>query len=181
MPFQYRDHRGGYAESMATVQTFNSYDELVAYLQADLAKMDVIVHHEKIDIQPYGGIDERNQWDTHIVTAKVNDESIVCGFTDKWVLPMLNMGSQSSAPRMAMMRHHFVTLQQIGATRKNDDIVTLRIRPRVPSKRAGRRGTRRDWKRQHSPLSVDIRLSVDEEKFMTRNLIAQRILSQKHL
>lgn len=88
MSFLYRDHRGGYTESMATVQRFNNLEELIAYLIKDIAKMGVILYPETVEIKPYGN-DNRNGWDTHIVTGSiilVNNSPMVFGFTDGIVL-----------------------------------------------------------------------------------------------
>ena len=82
MSFKYRDHRGGLAESMETVQKLESKDDLVNYLQSKVNEYDPAVDCSKIIIKPYG-YDSRINWDTHIVTL---DGYGVFGFTDKGVV-----------------------------------------------------------------------------------------------
>lgn len=80
--FQYRDHRGGLSDSMATVQQFQTKAELIDYLQQDLyqffpGKYDV----SKIEIKYYG-YDQRIGWDSYIVLLPSFG---VLGFTDREV------------------------------------------------------------------------------------------------
>lgn len=53
----YRDHRGGYKESMETVRSIKGKDDILSQLED---KGELIV-------EPYSGIDMRNGWNTHIV------------------------------------------------------------------------------------------------------------------
>jgi hypothetical protein len=68
---KFRYHRGGYAESMATEVPCANVLELFA-----------LVGTEDIIIRPYGGIDQRNGWDTYIVLVSGSP----VGFTDGPVL-----------------------------------------------------------------------------------------------
>lgn len=52
----------------------------------------------------------------------------------------------------AGMQVRIVDAQQQARTPR--DILGEMVRPRTPSKRAGRRGTRRNWKRTHPPHRV---------------------------
>lgn len=75
---RYRQHKGGYAESMATVVEIDSTRE--ALLRAVLESLPDLdqVRPEDIEASPYGA-DRRNGWDTHLVT--VHGYGIV-GYTD---------------------------------------------------------------------------------------------------
>ena len=67
---KYRDHRGGYRESMKTAREIEpTIDALAMILKAPPST---------IEVKPYSGIDPRNGWDTHIVTM----EGKAVGFTD---------------------------------------------------------------------------------------------------
>ena len=57
--FLYRDHRGGLAEAMDTVQEMESYTDLVRHITRVFGTGEVTV-------KPYG-YDKRIDWDTHIV------------------------------------------------------------------------------------------------------------------
>lgn len=69
------------ADSMETVQEFESKKDLVKYLQTELNKWSVNKYDlSKITIEKYGnGIDERIGWDTYIVHLEGYG---VLGFTD---------------------------------------------------------------------------------------------------
>ena len=67
MMTKFRFHRGGFSESMATVRLANTL--------IDLQKITGITD---LTVKPYSGIDQRNGWDTHIVTCSEG----VIGFTD---------------------------------------------------------------------------------------------------
>jgi hypothetical protein len=71
---KFRWHRGGYAESMATVvPAKNMADLRTIYENSGLEPRWIT-----IVVEPYCGIDRRNNWNTHVV--KVNGS--VIGFTD---------------------------------------------------------------------------------------------------
>lgn len=84
MTFKYRDHRELLADSMETVQEFDSREALIKYLQNSLDKYGAGKYDvDKIIIGKYGcGIDKRIGWDTHIVYLKGYG---VFGFTDRSV------------------------------------------------------------------------------------------------
>jgi hypothetical protein len=66
---RYRDHRGGYAESMATMRIVTSLEELKDYFRSD----PMIPRHlvDDVKVKRYGdGRDPRNDWDTHLVYIK---------------------------------------------------------------------------------------------------------------
>jgi hypothetical protein len=67
---QYRDHRGGLAESLVTV----------VHLEPTLAALSrhLRVEADQLEVIPYG-YDERINWDTHIVKQK---NGPVFGMTD---------------------------------------------------------------------------------------------------
>lgn len=50
----------------------------------------------------------------------------------------------------------------------------MAIRPKIPSKRNGRKGTRKDWKKKHPPVKIWF------PSYQTAG-ISQRILSEKHM
>ncbi len=72
---KYRDHRGSLAESMETVQEFETGEDLVDYLKKD-SSFPVFIH--LVEIKHYC-FDKRINWETHIVTVKGFG---VMGFTD---------------------------------------------------------------------------------------------------
>lgn len=78
MTFKYRDHRGSLADSMETLQTFESEANLIAFLTDDLKKWGFTVVPNLVVIEPYG-YDARIGWDAQIVT--INGFGVV-GFTD---------------------------------------------------------------------------------------------------
>lgn len=68
---KYRDHRGGFKESMKTVREVNSIQELKEYLKTDEIKFE------------YCTFDSRNNWDTYYVLKKNNDGKFtVAGMSD---------------------------------------------------------------------------------------------------
>ena len=74
---KYRDHRGGLAESMATVVHLDpTIEALAAHLSGGPLGPEVI-HPEDVKVEPYG-YDARTGWATHIVTVN----GAVRGFTD---------------------------------------------------------------------------------------------------
>lgn len=74
-----RRHRALLVESLATAETVNSMAELVALVKKDLYPWGVDVEPAQVHVEPYGGVDERCGWDTHIVTV---DGYGVWGFAD---------------------------------------------------------------------------------------------------
>lgn len=79
--FRYRDHRGGLAESMATVQEFSNKENLLHYLAISLGDYAKNVDINKTTIAPYR-FDERIGWDSHIVHLEGYG---VFGFTDQQI------------------------------------------------------------------------------------------------
>ena len=74
-----REHRGGLAESMATTREIDGTKQaLLAAVRSELAPFGFDVNQEALRVQPYS-FDERNCWDTHIVTVGGYG---VFGFTD---------------------------------------------------------------------------------------------------
>lgn len=71
MMTKFRWHRGGYEESMATVQKCHCMDELEYILKTG-------GFYGKIDVLKYCGTDPRNGWDTYLVL--VDGEPV--GFAD---------------------------------------------------------------------------------------------------
>jgi len=79
---KYRDHRGGLDESMATVQEFETREDLLKYISDSWDMFYVKVLDMKIEPYSY---DKRIDWDTHIVTVKLphtGDNYIPVGFTN---------------------------------------------------------------------------------------------------
>ena len=74
----FRPHRGGLAEAMAEVKTFRLREELIAFLNEDLAHYSRKIDEDKFKIEPYG-FDKRIGWDTYIVSM---DGYGVFGFTN---------------------------------------------------------------------------------------------------
>lgn len=56
---KFRFHRGGYAESMDTAVECRSMSKLRLIIKARA--------NDTVTVEPYGGIDNRNGWDTYIV------------------------------------------------------------------------------------------------------------------
>jgi len=77
---KFREHRGGYAESMATVIELPDRAALVAHVQKLLALYPgaLLVTNERLRVEKYI-FDARNGWHTHIVTL---DGYGVLGFTN---------------------------------------------------------------------------------------------------
>lgn len=75
---KYRDHKGGLEESMATVQEFETKEELLEYLDKRWAFMveDISFKHM--------GYDDRVDWDTYYVLAHL------AGFKKPVVVGMSN-------------------------------------------------------------------------------------------
>jgi hypothetical protein len=85
--FLYRDHRGGYVESMATLQMFDNLDDLSAYLTKSINEIYLGVELETIQFERLSH-DARNGWDTHLVIGKVKHLSgipgnVIFGMVDK--------------------------------------------------------------------------------------------------
>jgi len=70
---RFREHRGTLADSMATVVEVADRAALVAHVE------NLLGHAADIEVKPYGGVDQRNGWDTYIVTLAGYG---VLGFTD---------------------------------------------------------------------------------------------------
>ncbi len=67
-----REHRGLYVDSMATVEEIPaSIHSIFGWAQGKFEFLGEIEAND-IEIKPYGGMDERNGWDTHMVKAKGN-------------------------------------------------------------------------------------------------------------
>lgn len=77
---KFREHRGGLAESMATVVELKDKAALIEHckkvMEAYMLPAQAIAD---LTVEPYGGIDTRIGWDTHIVTIGCYG---VLGFTD---------------------------------------------------------------------------------------------------
>lgn len=87
---KFRPHRGGLAESMEETIEIQTLDQLVAHLNARTPY--ILTLREALIIEPYGGIDARTGWDTHIVTDKFG----VVGFTDGPMTALL--GAPNTTP-----------------------------------------------------------------------------------
>lgn len=72
-----RMHRGALADSMETVQEIEA--TLPAVVAVIEARLGMTFDPRLIEVSPYGGVDERIGWDTHIVTIRGYG---VFGFTD---------------------------------------------------------------------------------------------------
>lgn len=70
----YRQHRGSFNESMETVITVNSLDELVSHLNSD---MMFFITKQSIKFKNIG-IDKRNGWKTYMVFT----DDMVAGYTN---------------------------------------------------------------------------------------------------
>jgi hypothetical protein len=73
-----RRHRGGLAESMATVQPCSSLGDLVELINRDFADFGVKVDAGIVHVEPYV-FDDRIGWDTYLVSI---DGHGVWGMTD---------------------------------------------------------------------------------------------------
>lgn len=78
---KFRQHRGGFDESMATYVDLADRAALLDHMRKLLAPYPTAppVTEETVEIKPYYGIDKRNGWDTHIVILK---DYGPFGFTD---------------------------------------------------------------------------------------------------
>jgi hypothetical protein len=63
----FREHRGGLSESMATLVEVEDLEALTDHIAKLLAPYDFRVVASALEILPYGPVDERNGWHTHIV------------------------------------------------------------------------------------------------------------------
>lgn len=72
---KFRYHRGSLADSMATAVEVEGRYGLFLELEKNWPEP---VSSSEITIEPYGGIDHRIGWDTHIVKV----DGIPVGFTD---------------------------------------------------------------------------------------------------
>ena len=77
---KFRWHRGGFKKSMETTIELRDTKELEELVVAWAKKHYIrsIGDFYRVDVSPYGGVDSRNGWDTHIVTLDGN----AVGFTD---------------------------------------------------------------------------------------------------
>lgn len=76
---RYRDHRGSLAESMETMRTVSTRDDLIAYLREDLGKWSFTFPDDAVHIEPYYP-DNRIGWEkSYIVTV---ENFGVVGYTD---------------------------------------------------------------------------------------------------
>jgi hypothetical protein len=66
-------------------------------------------------------------------------------------------------------------------SRKSDTVATVRFMLNPPSKKAGRKGTRRSWKRRHPPRTVDMYIGDASLESIQSGSIPQMLLSQKHM
>lgn len=77
---KYRSHRELLSESMDTVVEVNSIEKLREHIQSNWSKSIF-----DIKITPYGGIDKRINWNTHVVQInfKQDGDFAVAGFTNQ--------------------------------------------------------------------------------------------------
>lgn len=73
---KFRFHRASYDDSMATETIVKDMQDLLATVNREYVGIPPIM---LLVVKPYSGIDERNGWDTYIVTAPVYG---VVGFTN---------------------------------------------------------------------------------------------------
>ena len=76
MTVLFRFHKAGYQDSMDTQSTVVDMEDLLATVNREYDGIPPIM---LLVVKPYSGIDERNGWDTYIVTAPVYG---VVGFTN---------------------------------------------------------------------------------------------------
>ncbi len=62
-----REHRGGLADSMATVQAVRDMAHLVVIIARTLVPDGVAVRWEQVHVEPYV-YDDRIGWNTHLIT-----------------------------------------------------------------------------------------------------------------
>ncbi len=79
---KFREHRGGLEDSMATTVEIDGMDGLLSHIRKLAEPWPTFppVTSQTVHIEPYGGVDQRTGWDTHIVTL---DGYGVLGFTDQ--------------------------------------------------------------------------------------------------
>lgn len=72
MSFLFRPHKGGYAESMALVEEFDSIDDFIEKVKKDLEPFgfDSPINTDTVTFQPFGIIDSRNGWSCTYVILK---------------------------------------------------------------------------------------------------------------
>lgn len=78
---KFRKHRGGYDDSMATTVEIPATIEA---LRNEVAKIGSDNYHPELSgLRAYGGVDQRNGWDTYIVLGTTPDGvTFPVGFTD---------------------------------------------------------------------------------------------------
>lgn len=74
-----REHRGGFADSMATVAEIEPTKEALAKFISEREDRSVKTSHVKVSKY---GFDNRIGWNTYIVESKEENEWGVFGFTD---------------------------------------------------------------------------------------------------
>lgn len=73
---KYRDHRGGFTESMKTTIEVDTIEELVAHLSKTYGEVKSVKFK-------YLGYDERNKWETFYVSASSDKKDyVICGMSD---------------------------------------------------------------------------------------------------
>lgn len=77
---KYRPHKGSLDESMALMQEFNGFNELLAIIENELSSFEhnLNINDQSVKVEPYTP-DNRTGWNTHIVTLEGYG---VVGFTD---------------------------------------------------------------------------------------------------
>lgn len=102
-----RYHRGSYDDSMDTCVLINlTKKAMIDWIMAEVGGVKVVLE-KRIRITAYGGVDPRNNWDTHIVEV---DGVGVVGFIDG---PFDHQFSANSSPRKRakfMFDNHDVNL-----------------------------------------------------------------------
>lgn len=75
---KYRDHKGGFDESMKTLKNFNSIEEIKKHLTELNGREVVEIKFE------YAGYDVRNMWNSSYVMQKFKGEKtfVPAGFSD---------------------------------------------------------------------------------------------------
>ena len=78
---KYRDHRGGLADSMETVQEVSSIDEIKQHLNKFYNQFGKSVEEIKFE---HVGMDKRINWDTYYVLQRLDSETnfTVAGMSD---------------------------------------------------------------------------------------------------
>lgn len=76
---KFREHRGGYHDSMETVVELPDRAALIEHIRGLLSPYEFHFEPADITVAPYFGMDPRNGWDTHIVHLRRYG---VIGFTD---------------------------------------------------------------------------------------------------